>query len=153
MALYWVGAYCSSLCVFCWRFFFFFGQFLNHLILITNMLPILLFYAPFFPVLFIYFYGWLNQNTLLTRLFPDSGVLDKWGGEGTLLELCIKKWEERAAAQWTWGTQQQRNRDTEIEHYAIAMQAAVHSVWPWGLQKIKKQRDRQSERTKRSTLQ
>lgn len=47
----------------------------------------------------------------------------------------------------------ERNRDTEMEHYAIAMQAAVHPVWPWGPQKRKQQRDRHSERTKQSASQ
>lgn len=44
-------------------------------------------------------------------------MLNKWGGEGAVLRQCIKKWEEGAAAQWTWGTQQQR--ETETQRWSI----------------------------------
>lgn len=43
-----------------------------------------------------------------------------WGGGGG--QLREREQEEKG------------ERERACEHYAIAMQAAVHSVWPWGLQ-------------------
>lgn len=47
-----------------------------------------------------------------------------------------------ATAQEEGGQLRETEQEGDGERYAIAMQAAVHFVWPWGLQK----REREGER-------
>ncbi len=56
--------------------------------------------------------------------------------------------------EWRWGQHREMEQEENRERYAIAMQAAVHSVWPWGLQKIGEgERNRERERARQSPSQ
>lgn len=61
-----------------------------------------------------------------------------------------------ATAQEEGGQLREREQEGNRERYAIAMQAAVHSVWPWGLQERERgggETQRQSERARQSPSQ
>lgn len=99
--------------------------------------------------------GELHQNTPLTHLFPENHWSTGWVGRGgRLLERCKNR--GGAAAEWTWGTSnsrgggqfREREQEANRERYAIAMQAAVHYVWPWGLQKREREGEKHRDRVR-----
>lgn len=46
------------------------------------------------------------------------------------------------------GQFREREQEANRERYAIAMQAAVHYVWPWGLQKREREGEKHRDRVR-----